>query len=128
MHRVLISLAANTCHDLSLMRAHRLLSRFVFPLCCSQRLYTSPAGTAGATRRYYVNQLLCGVTVCDVAELQQLLKRTERLLGRTDAQRRQGLVSIDLDLMLFDSERHHLSDWNRDYVVKLLCDTYLPKP
>ena len=50
--------------------------------------------------------------------IKQLLKETEKRLGRTHNE--DGIVAIDLDLLQYDGQQYHLRDWERDYVKNLL--------
>jgi 2-amino-4-hydroxy-6-hydroxymethyldihydropteridine diphosphokinase len=34
--------------------------------------------------------------------------------------RQEGIVRLDLDILAYDDERHHLSDWERHYIKILL--------
>ena len=43
---------------------------------------------------------------------------TERRLGRIHNE--DGVVAIDLDLMQYDNQRHHLRDWDREYIKNLI--------
>ena len=47
-----------------------------------------------------------------------MLKETEKRIGRIKNE--DGIVVIDLDLLEYDGQRHHLRDWSRDYVMKLI--------
>ena len=68
----------------------------------------------------YLNQLAYAHTELECDKLEQALKAMEREMGRTDADRRQGIVRIDLDLMKYDDTRHHTQDWERPYITELL--------
>ena len=48
------------------------------------------------------------------------IKNIERKCGRRVAESRKGIIAVDIDLLLFDSERLHETDWNRGYVKNLL--------
>ncbi len=63
----------------------------------------------------YMNRLISGYTLLSVHELEQSLKQIE-----TEAHRSIDHITIDIDLMLYDSERHHLLDWTRPYITNLL--------
>jgi 2-amino-4-hydroxy-6-hydroxymethyldihydropteridine diphosphokinase len=69
----------------------------------------------------YLNQLVYATTALEVEELIEALKAIERQMGRTAEDRRQGIVRIDLDLMQYNDERHHLRDWERPYIKALVC-------
>ena len=66
----------------------------------------------------YLNQLCEGTTTFSANLLEEVLKEIEKRLGRTKNE--DGIVAIDLDLMLYDDERHHLRDWERHYIKDLL--------
>jgi 2-amino-4-hydroxy-6-hydroxymethyldihydropteridine diphosphokinase len=62
-----------------------------------------------------MNRLLRACTTLTVDQLNVLLKQTEQETHRTKEQ-----VTIDLDLMQYETERYHLADWQRPYVRDLL--------
>ena len=66
----------------------------------------------------YLNQLCKGTTAFGEGLLCEVLKETEKRIGRIKNE--DGIVVIDLDLLEYDGKRHHLRDWNRDYVKNLL--------
>jgi 2-amino-4-hydroxy-6-hydroxymethyldihydropteridine diphosphokinase len=68
----------------------------------------------------YLNQLVAATTALTVDALQTALKDIEIHLGRTDDDRRQGIVRIDLDLLQYEQQRYHLRDWDRYYVKELI--------
>ena len=39
----------------------------------------------------------------------------------TPTERKQGIVRIDIDILLADGQRHHEDDWERPYVKNLLA-------
>ena len=53
--------------------------------------------------------------------LHQMLKDMERTIGSTPTERKQGIVRIDIDILLADGQRHHEDDWERPYVKNLLA-------
>ena len=73
-----------------------------------------------ASPTMYLNQLVCAETTLEVEELIQTLKDIEQQMGRTQEDRRQGIVRIDLDLLLYGEQRYHLKDWDRPYIKALL--------
>ena len=64
---------------------------------------------------WYMNRLLRAKTTLSPTQLTTLLKQIEQESYRTKEH-----VTIDLDLMKYDQERYHLSDWDRPYIQKLL--------
>ena len=74
----------------------------------------------------YLNQLVAALTTLPFDLLQAALKDIEARLGRTPDLRRQGIVPIDLDILLYGDQRHHLRDWSRPYVTNLLPQVIIP--
>ena len=79
-------------------------------------IYTEPVGTL--RQEPYLNQLCKGTTAYGFNLLNEVLKETEKRLGRTHNE--DGIVTIDLDLLEYDGERYHLRDWDRSYVKDLI--------
>jgi 2-amino-4-hydroxy-6-hydroxymethyldihydropteridine diphosphokinase len=77
----------------------------------SSTLWTKDIKGSG---RLYMNRLVAGDTLLSVSEIEQTLKQME-----VEARRTHDHVTIDLDLMQYDSNRYHLRDWPRPYISKL---------
>lgn len=120
-HKVIISLASNHDQEYNLGEARKRLAEVVSRLCFSDAIWTEPIGTK--RKDLYLNQLAQGETTTDYPTLSQQLKSLEQQMGRTQKDRQAGIVRIDLDILLFDSIRHHERDWSRPYVKQLLPDT-----
>lgn len=117
-HQVIISLASNHQQQANLTEARRRLDQLLDSRRYTEAIWTEPINARRPD--LYLNQLLHAETTLSADDLQQALKDIELSMGRTAEDRREGLVRIDLDLLLFDDERHHLRDWERLYVKKLL--------
>ena len=122
MHQVVISLAANRFQKKNLSRARQRLGEVLSDVCFTAEHWTQPMNTS--RKDAYLNQIATGTTTMDEATLNDWLKDTELQFGRTEAKRRLGIVPIDLDLLLFDDERRHLSDWERPYVKNLMAELH----
>ena len=121
MHRCIISLASNQHQKENLAEARRRLSQILQSADYTEELWTEPEGSSCRPGSpLYLNQLVYAFTALSVDELQAALKDLERSMGRTDDDRRAGVVRIDLDLMQCDDVRYHLRDWNRRYIQDLL--------
>ena len=79
-------------------------------------IWTEPIATS--RKEPYLNQLCKATTTFGEGLLCEVLKETEKRIGRIKNE--DGIVVIDLDLLAYDGQRHHLRDWNRDYVKNLL--------
>lgn len=113
---VIISLASNVNQKANLEQARQLLSGIVHNPKFTQEKWTEPINTS--CKNLYLNQLCKGSIEVSSDLLNIVLKETEQRLGRQ--QNAEKLVTIDLDLLLYDNQKYHLKDWDRSYIKDLL--------
>lgn len=118
VHKVLISIAANCEQKKNLSEARRRLEQVLSASYYTSEMWTEPIGAQRSDA--YLNQLVTAHTRLELSQLNSELKRIEQEMGRTDSDRKEGIVRIDLDLMEYDGERHHIKDWERSYIKMLL--------
>ena len=116
-HYIIISLASNINHEANLVAARTQLTQLLSEVHFTSAIYTEPVGTV-LRKEPYLNQLCKGTTALGMNLLNEVLKETEKRLGRTHNE--DGIVTIDLDLLEYDGERYHLRDWDRNYVKDLI--------
>lgn len=114
MAYVLIALGSNIRQAAHITWAAQRLSALIQDLHVSRKLWTPDHRGTGL---FYMNLLVSGSTTLTVSELEATLKGIESSCGRSKEH-----VTIDLDLMQYDDERHHLKDWPRPYIQQLLPD------
>ena len=115
-HYILISLASNEQAKERLAAAREQLTQLLTEVKFTSEIWTEPFSTNCSAP--YLNQLCEGTTAFGLNLLNELLKETEKRLGRTHNE--DGIVAIDLDLLQYDHQQLHLRDWQRDYVKNLL--------
>lgn len=115
-HYIIISLASNEGQEAHLEAARVQLSQLLTEAKFSSEIWTEPVNSSRKVP--YLNQLCEGTTGYSMNLLNELLKETEKRLGRTHNE--DGIVVIDLDLLQYDDQQYHLRDWERDYVKNLL--------
>lgn len=115
-HHIIISLASNINHEANMQAARTQLTQLLTEVHFTPAIYTEPVGTL--RQEPYLNQLCKGTTAYGFNLLNEVLKETEKRLGRTHNE--DGIVTIDLDLLEYDGERYHLRDWDRSYVKDLI--------
>ncbi len=118
MHKVILSIASNRYQKSNLLKARQRLEEVVHDACYTAERWTDPIGTR--RRDAYLNQLVAASTPLDEQSLNSRLKQIEADFGRTPTARSLGIVPIDIDILSFDGERRHLSDWTRPYVTTLI--------
>ena len=115
-HHVIISLASNYNQEKALEAAREQLTQLLTEVRFTSAIWTKPIGTI--REEPYLNQLCEGTTALGDGLLGEVLKQLERRLGRTHNE--DGIVVLDLDLLEYDGERHHLRDWDRNYIKDLI--------
>ena len=115
-HEVIISLASNENQERTLERAKEQLTQLLTEVHFTSAIWTEPINSI--RKEPYLNQLCKATTAFGEGLLCEVLKETEKRLGRTNNE--DGIVAIDLDLLQFDGQRHHLRDWERSYVKDLI--------
>ena len=116
-HEVIIALGSN-CRQAAYIRwASERLAWLLDECRLSRVLWTADIKGSG---KWYMNRLAAGCTELSADDLQQLLKQTEAETGRT-----KEVVTIDLDLLQYDSQRYHEKDWQRNYVSAIINDIIL---
>ena len=118
VHEVIISLASNENQEANLAKAREQLTQLMAEVYFTSAIWTEPVNTS--RKEPYLNQLCKGTTAFGEGLLCEVLKETEKRIGRT--RNEDGIVAIDLDLLQYDDQRHHLRDWSRDYVKNLLSE------
>ena len=120
-HSVLLCLASNVEQKRNMEAARILLSELIADFRYTSEHWTEPVTSHGDRHaERYLNQLATGRTELSVEALNLRLKKIEQLLGRKHD--KSGVVTIDIDLLLYDEARYHLRDWERDYVKNLLVE------
>ena len=115
-HEVIISLGSNENQEENLMKAREQLTQLMTEVHFTSAIWTEPINSS--RKEPYLNQLCKGTTAFSEGLLCEVLKETEKRIGRIKNE--DGIVVIDLDLLEYDGQRHHLRDWSRDYVKDLL--------
>ena len=116
LHQIIISLASNKDQEAHMAAAREQLVQLLTEAHFTSAIWTEPINSI--RKEPYLNQLCQGTTALGDGLLCEVLKETEKRLGRTHNE--DGIVTIDLDLLQYDGQRHHLRDWDRNYVKDLL--------
>ena len=116
LHQIIISLASNEDQETHMAAAREQLVQLLTEARFTSAIWTEPINCS--RKEPYLNQLCQGRTALGEGLLCEVLKETEKRLGRT--RNEDGIVAIDLDLLQYDDQRHHLRDWNRNYIKDLL--------
>lgn len=117
-HSIILALGSNTAQEYHLREAEIRLRKLIGKsIRFSKSLWTTPLGIKSDL---FLNELVIADTILPLATLRLELQRIEHELDTTTEQKRQGIVGIDIDLLCYDGERWHHSDWRRPYIQQLL--------
>ena len=117
-HHIIMSLASNYNQEVNMEAARTQLIQLLTSVHFTSAIWTEPIGTLRQDK--YLNQLCKGTTALGEGLLCEVLKELEKRIGRTHNE--EGIVAIDLDLLEYDKQRHHLRDWDRKYVKDLISE------
>lgn len=115
-HQIIISLASNENQEANLQAARKQLTQLLSEAHFTSAIWTDPINSI--RQEPYLNQLCKATTAFSMNLLNEVLKETEKRLGRTHNE--DGIVTIDLDLLQYDEAQYHLRDWSRNYVKNLI--------
>ncbi len=117
LHKTILAIGSNKDAEANISRALGLLAEYITDIRQSQTLRTEALDGAKGT---FSNLMLLGHTALSLEELTAKTKETERLCGRIHGNGDGGMVSMDIDIMDYDGQKLHSSDWQRDYIRTLI--------
>jgi len=77
---------------------------------------TMPIGNESIA--YFSNQLAIFTTTWEVEKVKESLKRIEKLVGRTLEEKEQGIIRLDVDLLIADNIVLKPADKKHDYIQR----------
>lgn len=115
-HRVVIAIGSNTNHEENMIKAKKLLSALL-AISYTSEIWTTPIGVNSDK---FLNCLGVAETKHGVKQLERAFKQIERRCGDAKSKRNRGTIVMDIDILQYDEEKLHKTDWTRDYVQKLI--------
>lgn len=116
--KIVIALGSNVHQEENISIAKALLETTFRDMMFGTAMWTEPIGLVGSDK--FLNLIGIGYTTVNRERVELALKNIERKCGRRKSLSSNGIIPIDIDLLLFDSERYHADDWNRPYMQHLL--------
>ena len=114
----MIAIGSNTHQTEHIAIAKQLLENTFEDMAFGTPMWTDPIGLPGSDK--FLNVIGIGYTTAGRERTVLAMKNIERKCGRRKSLDTNGVVPIDIDLLLFDSERFHEADWQRPYIQQLL--------
>ena len=119
MHRIILSIGTNFNRETNAELVKGIISEAYQKVQFSEELLTKPVGDAINDEKY-LNFLVCCFTEDEPEQIVAKTKQMETQCGNTKFLRKEGKIAMDIDLLKYDKQRFHESDWSRDYVKKLI--------
>ena len=116
--KVVIALGSNVSQEENISIAKGMLEKTFENMFFGSATWTEPIGLPGSDK--FLNVIGVGYTYVGRPLVEMALKSIERRCGRRKSLTSRGIIPVDIDLLLFDSERYHADDWQRPYVKTLL--------
>ena len=119
MNKGLISIGSNQNRKENLSRCIQLLkTEFGNNIILSETFITTPYGSN--YKEDFVNQLAFIYTNKNKEDIINLSKELEIRMGRTPEDKKNGIVVIDVDLIIWNNDILKKEDMKRDYIINLL--------
>lgn len=118
-HIIIVCVGTNVNHQSNIAKARKILDSTFADCRFSRVMQTLPIGMDNSNVRF-ANMLVVFKSTLDTEEVVSTLKRIEALCGDTHTARRRGEIVMDIDMLKYDEERFHQSDWQRHYVKTLM--------
>lgn len=113
-HTVLLSLGSDTEREKNIALAFKLLKTEVVENAEISKILTTK--DIRGTGTLFSNALVSGDTMLSLPLLREGAKAIERTLLRGEK------ITIDIDILMYDGEKHKQKDWERPYIKPLLDD------
>ena len=116
MNKLIISLGSNSSDrerqmECAVQHLTQILSETVM-----SDIYESPAHNG--VDAPYLNAVMLASTTKSIDEVNAAFKQWEKECGRTPESKSQGVIPIDLDVVVWNGEVIRATDYSRDYVSK----------
>lgn len=119
MHRIILSIGTNVNCEHNIRLAKERLAEIINEIQFTEILLTEPIGEIRNEDKF-VNFLAYGFTGIRREHFVSRLKQIETECGNTKHLRDIGKIAMDIDLLKYDEQYFHKSDWKRDYIIELM--------
>lgn len=114
----IIGIGSNSQKDLNLTLAQKLLESSFPGIRFSRTMETKPILMPCSDD--FVNRVAVCYTEMTFEKVNMLLKSIEKTIGRTPEDKKNGVIKIDLDILVCDGKVIRAEDWNREFRKELV--------
>lgn len=117
--KLILSLGSNFNHEKNISKAILLLKNMFGNdnIVFSKKLWTNPIDINSDK---FLNCILFINTSFNLEKIERDIKELEDICGRTEAEKEENIVKIDIDILQYGEKRMHNKDWSRKYIRELM--------
>jgi len=115
-HICLISIGSNTNRSTNIKLAKEQLSVHFPGISFETEQDTIPVGMHNSA--HFTNQLAKASTSLSIEEVKSIFKQIEAQAGRLPEDKKNEIVKLDIDLLMYDSLVLKKSDLDRDFIIE----------
>ena len=115
-HICLISIGSNTNRITNIKLAKEQLSVRFLGISFGSEQDTIPVGMHNSA--HFINQLAKASTSLSIEEVKSIFKKIEAQAGRLPEDKKNEIVKLDIDLLMYDSLVLKKSDLDRDFIIE----------
>ncbi|MDR0961767.1 MAG: 2-amino-4-hydroxy-6-hydroxymethyldihydropteridine diphosphokinase [Mediterranea sp.] len=112
----LISIGSNEWREANMQQARESLKALFADIRFATEEETSPIDCPRQTP--FTNQIADFTSDYPVTVIVSLLKELEQHAGRTEAEKKQGIIRLDIDVLACDDICYKPQEWQRDYIKR----------
>lgn len=116
LNKLVIGLGSNWEGELKIKAADEQLCFYFDTIRFSEPVYTEPIGIQSPN--WFLNQVAIAYTRFSLEEVKATLKKIEKILGRTQEDKKRGIIAIDIDLLQWNHQVLKPDDLQREYIQK----------
>jgi 2-amino-4-hydroxy-6-hydroxymethyldihydropteridine diphosphokinase len=114
---IILMIGSNHNQGENIANAQNALQALFGNIHFTECMWTEPIGIDSVL---FLNCAARATTNMSVDETVRQLKAIEQEAGSTAELRKQGIIDMDIDLLLYGKEKLHEDDWDREYVKELV--------
>jgi 2-amino-4-hydroxy-6-hydroxymethyldihydropteridine diphosphokinase len=115
-HRCLISIGSNTNRDVNIKLAQKELSIHFKGIYFGKEQDTIPIGMSNPA--YFTNQLAKCSTTLSIDEVKNIFKKIESQAGRLSDDKMDGIIKLDIDLLIYDNLILKENDMKKEFIIE----------
>ncbi len=108
-------MGSNTYKEANIQWAQKQLTSYFPDIRFGSEQDTLPLGLTNPA--HFTNQLAKFSTLLSMEKIKSICKQLESMAGRLPNDKKDGMVKLDIDLLIYDYQNLKESDLKKDYVI-----------